>query len=589
MCKTAFSQEFLEKLRYANRIEDIMSGYVTLKRSGSSLKCLCPFHSERTPSCTVYPDTDSFYCFGCGAGGDVINFIMRIENLSWPEAVKFLANRSGIPLPDDGYSGKNADAKRKRLLEINKEAAKFFYSVIRSPDGRKGLEYLAKRGLKPETIKKFGLGYAPDKWSALKDHMLSLGYYENELVEASLLGKSSQGRTYDFFKNRVMFPFFDLRGNVIAFGGRTLDPNDQRKYLNSRETMVFKKNKTLFSLNYAKDSAVKKKRLLLCEGNMDVISMHQAGFDNAVATCGTAITSEHARLMLQYCDEVVICYDSDEAGQKASKKAISILGAVGIKTRVIKMEGAKDPDEFIKKFGAARFEKLIDNSAGAIDFELSKAKAGLDISNPSERIDYINNCFSVLEEIQSPIEREVYIDKLAHETGVKSSVIEAEVEHRLARKKSGEQKKQWRRRVNETVAPRDEINPLAAKFPKAAKAEEGLISYLFLNPDRCGDIIERISPDEFVTDLNRRIFSSITEKILAGEDISLISLGSEFSSDEMGKISKIMAKRHILACDSASVDEYIDAIKKTSAGKAPDVLNDEELIRFMEDLKQESK
>ncbi|MCD7773805.1 MAG: DNA primase, partial [Ruminococcus sp.] len=389
----AFPQDFIDRLKYANKIEDVMGSYVSLKRAGSTFKCLCPFHSERTPSCTVYPETDSFYCFGCGAGGDVVTFIMKIENLDYYEAVKFLAERSGIPLPEDSYRGNGADVKKKRLYEINKQAARFFYSNLKKPEGKKGLTYLLGRGLKLETIKKFGLGVALDNWSALRDHLLSLGFYENELVEASLITKNQQGRTFDFFKNRVMFPFFDIRGNVVAFGGRRLDESDSRKYLNSRETAVFKKNKTLFALNFAKDSSVKKKQILLCEGNLDVISLHQAGFDNAIATCGTALTSDHARILLQYCDEVVICYDSDEAGQKASKKAINTLSEVGLKTKVINMEGAKDPDEFINKFGSVRFQKLIDKSEGAILYELSKAKNGLDLKNPLDKIDYLKGCY----------------------------------------------------------------------------------------------------------------------------------------------------------------------------------------------------
>ena len=344
--------EFIERLKDANRIDDIMSGYVQIKRAGSVSKCLCPFHSEKTASCTIYNDTQSFYCFGCGAGGDVITFIMKIENLDYFEAIKLLSERSGIPLPEDSEKGDDTVRKKQRLYEMNREAAKFFFNNLRSSNGKIGLKYLIDRGLKPETIQKYGLGFAENKWTGLKDYMLSKGFYENELVEASLLGRSQSGRTYDFFKNRVMFPFFDLRGNVIAFGGRTLDPDDTRKYLNSRETLVFKKNKTLFSLNFAKESASKEQRLLLCEGNMDVISMNQAGFENTVATCGTAITPDHARLMSQYCKEVVICYDSDQAGQKASKKAIDLLSEVGIHTKIIKMEGAKDPDESIKKFGA---------------------------------------------------------------------------------------------------------------------------------------------------------------------------------------------------------------------------------------------
>lgn len=581
----AFSQDFIERLKYANRIEDIMSGYVQLKRAGSSLKCLCPFHSERTPSCTVYPDTESFYCFGCGAGGDVVTFIMKIENLDYYEAVKYLAERSGIAMPEDEHLGKNADQKKKRLYEMNRQAAKFFYGNLKTPEGKKGLEYLLNRGLKLETIKKFGLGVALDKWSALKDHLLSLGFYENELVNASLLGKNSQGRTYDFFKNRVMFPFFDLRGNVVAFGGRRLDESDSRKYLNSKETDIFKKNKTLFALNYAKESAIKSKQLLLCEGNLDVISMHQAGFDNAVATCGTTITSEHARMMLRYCDEVIICYDSDEAGQKAAKKAIDTLSQVGLKTKVIKMEGAKDPDEYINKFGSARFEKLIEKSQGAILYELSKAENGLDISNPLDRIEFLKGSYKVLEKISDPVEREVYIDQVAKKAGVSPDEVKNVIDQRIKKKKYDEKKTVWRKHLNSTVTRRDELNPLAVKYPKAAKAEEGLISYIYANPDKCSEICGEISDTDFVTDLNRRIFSSITEKILSGADFSTFSLGSEFSTDEMGKISKIIASQRNMSIDRQTVSDYINVIKNTRLeGSEPNVLDDNELLKFINSL-----
>lgn len=583
----AFSQDFIDRLKYANRIEDVMGNYVSLKRSGSSLKCLCPFHSERTPSCTVYPETDSFYCFGCGAGGDVVTFIMKIENLDYYEAIKLLAEKSGIPMPEDERFGNSAELKKKRLYEMNKQAARFFYSNLKTPEGKKGLSYLLGRGLKPETIKKFGLGVALDKWSALKDHLLSLGFYENELVEASLLGKSSQGRTYDFFKNRVMFPFFDLRGNVIAFGGRRLDETDSRKYLNSRETQIFKKNKTLFALNFAKESSIKKKQLLLCEGNLDVISLHQAGFNNAVATCGTAITPDHARIMHQYCDEVVICYDSDEAGQKASNKAINILSEVGIKSKVIKMEGAKDPDEFINKFGSAKFQKLIEKSQGAILYELSKAKNGLDLKNPLDKVDYLKSCYEILEKIADPVEREVYIDGVSSETGVSKDEIKNMINQRLKKKSFADKKRQWRNQVNFTVTKKDELNPLAAKYPKAAKAEEGLISYIYANPDKCAEVLDLISAQDFVTDLNRRIFSSITSKILSGSDYSTFSLGSEFSPDEMGKISKIIAYGRKMSVDNAAAMDYINVLKNTRTDdESMDINNDEQLLNYMNSLKK---
>ncbi|MCD7727795.1 MAG: DNA primase [Ruminococcus sp.] len=582
----AFPQDFIDRLKYANKIEDVMGSYVSLKRAGSTFKCLCPFHSERTPSCTVYPETDSFYCFGCGAGGDVVTFIMKAENLDYYEAVKFLAERSGIPLPEDSYRGNGADVKKKRLYEINKQAARFFYSNLKKPEGKKGLTYLLGRGLKLETIKKFGLGVALDNWSALRDHLLSLGFYENELVEASLITKNQQGRTFDFFKNRVMFPFFDIRGNVVAFGGRRLDESDSRKYLNSRETAVFKKNKTLFALNFAKDSSVKKKQILLCEGNLDVISLHQAGFDNAIATCGTALTSDHARILLQYCDEVVICYDSDEAGQKASKKAINTLSEVGLKTKVINMEGAKDPDEFINKFGSVRFQKLIDKSEGAILYELSKAKNGLDLKNPLDKIDYLKGCYPVLEKISDPVEREVYIDSVSLETGVSKDEIKNVINQHLKSRQAADKKRSWRNQVNSTVVRKDELNPLSVKYPKAAKAEEGIISYIYAHPDKCAEICSMISADDFVTDLNKRIFSSVSSKISAGIDYSTFSLGSEFSADEMGKISKIIADGKKVTLDNATVLDFIKVIKNTKTDDTPmDISNDEELLQYMNSLK----
>ncbi|NLZ45551.1 MAG: DNA primase, partial [Clostridiales bacterium] len=335
----AFPSDFIERIRSANRIEDVMSSYVTVKRAGRNAKCLCPFHSEKTPSCTIYPDTESFYCFGCGVGGDVITFVMQIENLSYFETIKLLAQKSGIAMPEESKYGDDFYKKKQRIYEMNKAAAKFFYSNLKTDSGKKGLEYLLNRGLKPETIKKFGLGVAIDSWNALKYHLLSEGFTEEELITGSLISVSGKSNhSFDFFKNRVMFPFFDLSGNVIAFGGRALSPDDPRKYLNSKETLVFQKTKTLFCLNYAKAEASKRKQILLCEGNLDVISLHQFGFENAVATCGTAITPEHARLMSQYCDEVVICFDADEAGQKASQKAINILSDVGINTKIIKMK-----------------------------------------------------------------------------------------------------------------------------------------------------------------------------------------------------------------------------------------------------------
>lgn len=556
------SQDFLDRVKDANRIEDIMRQYVTLKRSGHGYKCLCPFHSEKTPSCQVYPDNGSFFCFGCGAGGDVITFTMKIENLDYIEAIKYLAEKSGIPMPEDGYDDR-AGERKKRLLEINRTAAKFFYSNLKTPDGKEGLDYLTmKRHLSLETVKRFGLGVAPNRWTSLTNHMLSLGYTKEELLAASLITEKN-GRVFDFFVNRVMFPIFDLRGNVIAFSGRTLEKEPKgMKYLNSRGTPVYEKSRTLFALNFAKNTAVKSKRLILCEGNLDVISLHQAGFGEAVATCGTAITPEHARLMSQYCDEVYICYDADAAGQKATAAAINILTAAGLKSKVVKLrgDGIKDVDDYINKLGADHFKVLLNGSDGAVAFELNKCRDGLDTESDLGRVEYFRRAVEVLAKIENRIEREVYISKIANEQNISKDVVSAEVDAYLKKLRSSERKKEWQRietgRIN-----RDDLNPDAAKHPKEAKAEEGIIAYILNHPDFSEDILSRLPSAEFVTALNRKIYEKIEKTVKSGEQASLSSFGSEFSQEEMGRISYILAKSREIVIDSATLEDYIRTIQ----------------------------
>ncbi len=582
--------DFLERLKDANRIDDVMSSYVQIKRAGSVSKCLCPFHSEKTASCTIYSDTQSFYCFGCGAGGDVITFIMKIENLDYIEAVKLLAERSGIPLPEESSRGSDTVRKKQRLYEINREAARFFFNNLRSPNGKTGLKYLIGRGLKPETISKYGLGFAENKWTSLKDYMLSKGFYENELVDASLLGRAQSGRTYDFFKNRVMFPFFDLRGNVIAFGGRTLDPEDARKYLNSRETMVFKKNKTLFSLNFAKESAVNKKQLLLCEGNMDVISMNQAGFENTVATCGTAITSEHARLMSQYCKEVVICYDSDEAGQKASKKAIALLTEVGLQTKIINMVGAKDPDEYIKKFGATRFKLLIDKSDNAVEFELNKAKFNLDIDNSDiDRIEYIKKCYNILSQIENEIDREVYIKSFVKKMNISEDIAIREIDALIKKRKNSVKRKQWRQLYQNTAYTSNDTSYTMSTPKKEVKSEEGILYYLYQNPEQADFISSKLPADSFVTDLNKRIYLSLLFKIKNDLDFSVSSFNGEFSPDEMGNVANIIGRRREIPVDKQVLMDYINVLNSHNNinQQSDDNTSDDALRRFTEQMRYE--
>lgn len=578
----ALPDSFLLELKQNNQIDSLMSSYTNLIRRGRNYVCLCPFHSEKTPSCTVYPDSQHFYCYGCGAGGDVITFAMKIENLSYIEAVKFLADRAGMQMPDDEKGSQIARVKA-RVLEINRIAARYFYDTLtRSPLGEKGRRYFAERQLLPATINKYGLGYAPDNWHGLQNYMRSKGYTDDELITANLCMRSQNGNVFDFFRDRVMFPIIDLRGNVIAFGGRIIDGSGP-KYLNSSDTPVFKKSRNLFSLNFAKKS--EEKRLILAEGYMDVISINQAGFENVVATLGTALTQEQARLMKQYADEIIISYDSDGAGQAATHKAINLLSEAGAETRIIKMEGAKDPDEYIKKFGALRFKQLIDRSDGAIDFELNKCKNGLDIESQQGKITYLKRCVKLLADISSPIEREVYISKLASENGVNREVLTQQVNGTI-RKSINTALKTERQEIT-SFSKQRRANPEGAAHPGEYKAEKGIIAYLTANPDDLGYIESKIDSGYFVTDFNRKVFEKITEKLKNTVDFDVMSLQSEFSADEMGKITEIIVNNRNVDINRSAVDDYIKILSDYK-DKNVDVkeMSNDDFRSYFENLKK---
>lgn len=578
----ALPDSFLLELKQNNQIDSLMSSYTNLIRRGRNYVCLCPFHSEKTPSCTVYPENQSFYCYGCGAGGDVITFAMKIENLSYIEAVKFLADRAGMQMPDDEKGSQIARVKA-RVLEINRIAARYFYDTLtKSPLGEKGRRYFAERQLLPATINKYGLGYAPDDWHGLQNYMRSKGYTDDELITANLCMRSQNGNVFDFFRDRVMFPIIDLRGNVIAFGGRIIDGSGP-KYLNSSDTPVFKKSRNLFSLNFAKKS--EEKRLILAEGYMDVISINQAGFENVVATLGTALTQEQARLMKQYADEIIISYDSDGAGQAATHKAINLLSEAGAETRIIKMEGAKDPDEYIKKFGALRFKQLIDRSDGAIDFELNKCKNGLDIESQQGKITYLKRCVKLLADISSPIEREVYISKLASENGINREVLTQQVNGTI-RKSINTALKTERQEIT-SFSKQRRANPEGAAHPGEYKAEKGIIAYLAANPDELGYIESKINSEYFVTNFNRKVFEKITEKLKNTVDFDVMSLQSEFSADEMGKITEIIVNNRNVDISRSAVDDYIKILSDYK-DKNVDVkeMSNDDFRSYFENLKK---
>ncbi len=549
-------EEFLYQLKAANSIDSTVGRYINLIKRGKDYVGLCPFHSEKTPSFHIYTDTQSFYCFGCGAGGDVITFTKRIENLNYMEAIKLLAQRGGLDVPDNQGYDKTTELK-KRIFEINRETANYYYRQLVSGSDKRGLKYFYDRQLKPETIKKYGLGYAPASWDGLSKHLLNLGYTENEMIAANVRTVSKNNKNvFDTFRERVIFPIVDLRGNIIAFGGRSLGDGIP-KYLNTGDTPVFKKSRNLFSMNFAKNTPVKK--LILAEGYMDVIAINQAGIENVVATLGTSLTPEQARLMKQYADEVIISYDSDQAGQKATQRAINLLSEAGINTRIIKIEGAKDPDEYIKKFGAQRFKMLVDNSTGAINFELEKCKYGLDLNIETDKFTYLKNIVRVLSGISNKLEQDIYISKIAKEAEINAEVLRSQINNETRKQYNTEKKKQWQAIRAKSHYP-DAITPEAVKYPREFKAEEGLLACLFRYPDKLQYVLKSLSPEHFVTDFHKRVFECFCRKMTENSNFNLSIFTDEFTDEEMGKITGITIKNKEIILTEKNLDDYMKVL-----------------------------
>ena len=512
---------------------------------------------------------------------------MLIENIEYYEAVRLLAERSGISMPEN--SGNPDTHKLKmRIYEANRTAAKYFFNVLtREKEGEKGRRYFAQRALKNSTIVKYGLGYAPPGWQNLYDHMRSKGFTDEELIAANLCSRSTKtDRLFDQFRDRVMFPIIDLRGNVVAFGGRVLD-DGQPKYLNTSDTLVFKKSRNLFSLNFAK--RVNEERMILAEGYMDVIAVNQAGFENVVATLGTALTPEQARIISGYAKQVIIAYDSDGPGQTAAHRAINLFGEVGIETKIIKMEGAKDPDEYIKKFGAARFKNLLDNSDGAINFELNKCKKDLDLDSETGRVEYLKCCINVLADISSPVGRDVYASKIAAEQKVSKEVIISQTESVLKKRSKSQEKRQWQEIT--TSMSRDEINPEAVRYPKENRAETEIILFLSRHPDTLSYITSKLSPDDFVTSFNKKLYSSLTNGMKNSEGFNLMSLSGEFTAREMGKISEMSAKYKDIAISAEELDVLINILldHKNKQTKPAAEMTDSDLLELQQMLKKKTK
>ena len=548
-------REIIDEIIHRNDIEQVIGSYVSLKRAGSNLNGLCPFHNEKTPSFTVFPATKSFYCFGCGAGGDAITFVMRTENLDYRSAVEVLAQRAGITIPEDSQSVEEG-VSRKRLYEMNLEAAKFFRSCLFDERyGKEALEYLHnERKLSIATIKHFGLGYSPNNAWLLTNYMKNKGYTDEELVVGFLCGKSkNSGRTYDYFRNRVIFPIIDTSGNIVAFGGRVMD-DSKPKYLNTSDTPAFKKSRHLFALNFAKKHC--EEQMLLCEGYMDVIALHAAGFENAVATLGTAITSEQARIFAKHTKKVVICYDADNAGQNAAQKAMRLLSEVGVEVRVLKIPGAKDPDEYIKKFGTDSFKRALGESKTGFDYHLDRIIANYNIELPEEKIKASAEVCALISGAYAEVERDIYIHRASERLGVSKEALKGDVERqRRARLKESKQKESKEAQLSVKNIG-DRVNPDAAKYIKATAAEEALLGLMLIFDEFRREAANQrvpISSDDFVTSFSRRVFEALCELENSEAGFSKAMLGQLFDVDEMGRIEKIEIDRRRLARNDREV------------------------------------
>lgn len=586
-----FPDSFLQELKLRSDITEIASSYVNLKRHGRNMVGLCPFHGEKTPSFNIYTENGSFYCFGCGAGGDVITFIMKIENLDYVEAVKFLAQRAGMEMPENTYDD-SLSKLRMRIYEANREAARFFHATLLSQRGQSGLNYLRGRALSDRTIRHFGLGFADDDWNSLCNHLKNKGFSEYEIYSANLAFKRKNGNgIYDRFVNRVMFPIIDLRGNVIAFGGRIMT-DEKPKYLNTSDTPVFKKSENLFSLNNAKSSGTR--TLILCEGYMDVIALNQAGFTNAVATLGTALTNEQAVLMKRYADEVIICYDADGAGQKATARAIDILRNAGLPIKILTVPSGKDPDEFIRskgENGPAAFKLLIEKCGNDIEYRLMKLKENYNFNTTDGKVAFLNEAVKIVATIESPIERDVFASKLCAELEIDKNAFLEQISKVKRRDRRENIKKETRQIQAELNGQSDKINREHYKKPRSSSAEEALLVYLINNPDYANSISERVTPDKFSNSLIKRYYEYVLSKIKSGYE-PLTSVSSDFNSDEVSYLYKLISTTIPAASTREAVEEYINVINEESNKLTSDKLADmsaDDINDYIMKMKQNKK
>ncbi len=554
-------QEYIQEVVRRNDIEEVVGQYVKLRRTGRTMTGLCPFHNEKTPSFVVYPDTQSFYCFGCGAAGDVIGFVRKYNNLGYVESVKQLASRAGMPLPEE--SDHEATA-RQRLLEINRCAARYFYENLNAQTEEAALArryWKEKRGLSDAAIRRFGLGYAPDEGFGLVNYLKRRGFRDDELEHSGLIRRSERGNLYTIFRHRVMVPIIDVRGAIIAFGGRVLD-DSKPKYINSPETMVYHKSRTLFALNIAKKS--KAKRYILCEGYMDVISMHEAGFDTAVCACGTALTAEQAKLLSEYAEEVILSYDSDEAGQKATERSLGILASTPLKVSVLSYQGAKDPDEFIKKYGRERFEMLLNGTANPTEFQLKKAKAKYDLRSDDGRLSYIREAIGILTERGvSPTARDVYAGRIAEETGVSKQAIVSQIGGAMHTAERRSRRQEQRDLSKEGIAAdiRVPYTSSGESALAAASAARQLVAAMLQDAGQVPYIREHLDMETILVPEMRNVMQAIFRCADSGQPINLTALQQYLNDNELQEVGKAQAFNHATRLQRQDIDMYLERLQ----------------------------
>ena len=581
-------QEYIQEVVRRNDIEDIVGQYVQLRRRGRTLTGLCPFHNEKTPSFVVYPDTQSFYCFGCGAAGDVINFVRKYNNLGYVEAVKQLAGRAGMPLPEEDDRESRA---RQRLLEINRCAARYFYENLnaKTPEAAMARRYWKeKRGLSDAAIRRFGLGYAPEDFGGLLHYLKRRGFSEEELETSGLVKRSAKGNLYDIFRHRVMVPIIDVRGAIIAFGGRVLD-DSKPKYINSPETMVYHKSRTLFALNIAKKS--KNRRYILCEGYMDVISMHEAGFDTAVCACGTALTPDQVKLISQYADEVILSYDSDEAGQKATLRSLELFRNSPVRVGVLQIPGAKDPDEYIKKYGADRFKALLDGVGNALDFRLGRLRSQYDLKQDAQRLEYVKEAVEMLAQRSNPTEQEVYAGRLAEETNISKTAIMAQLADAVKKAGSKRRREQDRARLKEGEMDQIKVPYGAGRGALGmASAEQRLLAAMLREPGYINKVSAQLRPEQFLQPQQKELYEAMLRCKEQGVEVSLATLRAFVSEEALNELSRLAAQYSDVNCTPEDIKLYLERIARgTPVASRAASMSTNDIEQYLQSMREQKQ